>query len=165
MGVDFLKLEVPCEATPDTAWRITRVSRQPYWVSTVTVDEQGNRRISGYVKEIDAGTLESDSDIHAVAIDRVVSVSPLTIDLTANDSTVAVGVDVTFRYLATGTSIAEVNIDFDDGGLFEENFPPGLVEAEDLVTHTYVAAGTYVVTAEVVVSTGSVVDSVTVEVN
>jgi 5'-nucleotidase len=82
-GVDVLKLEVPSDATPNTVWRVTRVSRQPYWVSPVSIDEHGDRHISGYIKEIDFDTLESDSDVQAVAVDRVVSVSPLTIDLTA----------------------------------------------------------------------------------
>jgi len=82
-GVDILKLEVPCEARPDTPWRMTRVSRQPYWVSPVTVDEHGKKHLLSYVKEIDLDTLEPDSDIYAVAVDRVVAISPLTIDLTA----------------------------------------------------------------------------------
>ena len=51
-------------------------------MSPVTIDEQGLRRISGYAKDIDFDTLEPDSDIHALAVDRVVSISPLTIDLT-----------------------------------------------------------------------------------
>jgi 5'-nucleotidase len=83
-GVDVLKLEVPCDAKPNSPWRATRVSRQPYWVSVVTIDEQGERHVSGYVKEIDLDILEPDSDIQAMAVDRVVSLSPLTIDLTAN---------------------------------------------------------------------------------
>ena len=82
-GVDVLKLDVPCDAKPNTPWRTTRVSRQQYFVSPVTVDEQGLRHVSGYAKDIDLDTLEPDSDIHALAVDRVVSISPLTIDLTA----------------------------------------------------------------------------------
>lgn len=82
-GVDVLKLEVPSDATPNTVWRVTRVSRQPYWVSPVTIDDHGERQITGYIKEIDFDTLELDSDVRAMAVDRVVSVSPLTIDLTA----------------------------------------------------------------------------------
>ncbi len=82
-GVDILKLDVPCTARPDTPWRITRVSRQQYWVSPVTADKQGKKHLSGYMKQIDLDTLEPDSDIYAVAVDKVISVSPLTIDLTA----------------------------------------------------------------------------------
>jgi len=82
-SVDILKLEVPCDATPDTAWRMTRVSRQPYWVSPVTIDERGEKHLSTYLREINFETVEPDSDIAAVVVDRVVSLSPLTIDLTA----------------------------------------------------------------------------------
>ncbi len=82
-AVDILKLDVPCEAKPDTPWRTTRVSRQQYFVSPVTIDDQGQKDISGYVREIDSDTLEPDSDVYALVVDRVISVSPLTIDLTA----------------------------------------------------------------------------------
>lgn len=83
-GVDLLKLDVPSDATPDTPWRTTRVSRQPYFVSPVAVDAQGRKTAHGYAKCIDLDTLEPDSDIYAVAVDRVVAVSPVTIDLTAS---------------------------------------------------------------------------------
>jgi len=82
-GVDIFKLDVPALAGPDTPWRITRVSRQPYWVSPVVVDEQGRKHLRGYVRQVDADTLEPDSDIQAIAVDQVVSLSPLTTDLTA----------------------------------------------------------------------------------
>jgi 5'-nucleotidase len=83
-GVDIFKLDVPGGAKPDTPWRITRVSRQPYWMSSVAVDEQGRKRLRGYVSHIDLDKLEPDSDVRAIAVDKVVSLSPLTIDLTAN---------------------------------------------------------------------------------
>lgn len=82
-GVDILKLDVPSTARPDTPWRMTRVSRQQYWISPVIIDLQGQKGLSGYIREINYETLEPDSDIYAVVVDRVVSVSPLTIDLTA----------------------------------------------------------------------------------
>jgi len=81
-GVDILKIDVPQNATPETDYWITRVSRQQYFHSTVEEDENG-RRLTGYQREIDMSTLEPDSDIYALAVDRVVSVSPITIDLTA----------------------------------------------------------------------------------
>jgi 5'-nucleotidase len=83
-GVDIFKLDVPSAAQPGTPWRITRVSRQPYWVSPVAVDEQGKKHLRGYVRHIDLDKLEPDSDVHAIAVDKVVSLSPLTMDLTAN---------------------------------------------------------------------------------
>lgn len=82
-GVDIFKLDVPGAAKPDTPWRITRVSHQPYWVSSVVVDEHGKKHLRGYVRHVDLDKLEPDSDVHAIAVDKVVSLSPLTIDLTA----------------------------------------------------------------------------------
>jgi 5'-nucleotidase len=82
-NVDILKIDVPREAQPDTPWRATRVARQQYFVNPVTIDQQGQRRLSQYVREIDLDTLEPDSDVHALAVDGVISVTPLTIDLTA----------------------------------------------------------------------------------
>jgi 5'-nucleotidase len=82
-GVDILKIDVPREAQPDTPWRVTRVARQQYFVNPVTVDQQGQRRLSQYVRKVDLDSLEPDSDVHALAVDRLVSVTPLTIDLTA----------------------------------------------------------------------------------
>jgi 5'-nucleotidase len=85
-GVDILKLDVPNDAQVDTPWRVTRLSRQQYWVNAVTLDKQGRRQLSQYERQIDMDTLEADSDIHALAVDRVVSVTPLTLDFTAKVS-------------------------------------------------------------------------------
>lgn len=82
-GVDIFKLDVPAVAKPDTPWRMTRVSRQPYWISPVAVDEQGNKHLRGYIRHFELDTLEPDSDVRAIAVDQVVSLSPLTTDLTA----------------------------------------------------------------------------------
>ncbi len=82
--VDVLKLEIPCDATPHTPWRITRMSRQRYY----QVLPSGRRYLAeaqrlGYDMVIDHTTLEPDSDIQAVLVDRCVSVTPLSLDLTS----------------------------------------------------------------------------------
>jgi 5'-nucleotidase len=82
--VDALKIEVPQDATEETPWRLTRVSRQPYFYPV-----PGNRTNLadkvplGYEMGIDFETLEEDSDIFALAKERVVAVSPLSLDLTS----------------------------------------------------------------------------------
>jgi 5'-nucleotidase len=82
--VDALKIEVPQDATEETPWRLTRVSRQPYFYPV-----PGNRtRLAdkvplSYELRIDLDTLEEDSDIFALAQERVVAVSPLSLDLTS----------------------------------------------------------------------------------
>jgi len=82
--VDVLKVDVPDTATLDTPWRMTRVSRQRYYVPVrrAPATASGSPELN-YVVEIEWKTLEPDSDIYALAVDRVVSVSPLSIDLTS----------------------------------------------------------------------------------
>jgi 5'-nucleotidase len=82
--VDLLKLEVPSDATPDTAWRVTRLSRQRYWRSVPSGRRYlAEKRRLDYDVMVDQTTLEPDSDIHAVVVARVVSVTPLSLDLTS----------------------------------------------------------------------------------
>ena len=82
--VDVLKIDVPSDATPDTPWRVTRVSRQPYYVPMLNEEgSDGNPNVPDYRVEIDRDTLEPDSDIFALAVERVVSVCPLSIDLSS----------------------------------------------------------------------------------
>lgn len=82
--VDVLKVDVPEDATEQTAWRLTRVSRQRYFHPL----KSGHPSSSGvsiidYEVRVDFDALEPDSDIFALVKDRVVSVSPLTLDLSS----------------------------------------------------------------------------------
>lgn len=82
--VDALKLDVPDDATPLTPWRLTRASRYPYFV---VIPPQ--RDDLAEPLRLDYETLhrperaEPDSDIYALAVDRVVSIAPLSLDLTS----------------------------------------------------------------------------------
>jgi 5'-nucleotidase len=82
--VDFLKLDVPEDATEQTPWRLTRVSRQRYFHPLKSSHSSllGASTID-YETRVDFDTLEPDSDIFALVKDRVVSVSPLTLDLSS----------------------------------------------------------------------------------
>lgn len=83
-GVDLLNVNVPQSAGLDTPWRITRVARQAYFESRVAdTSEEDGLHFSGYERRIDQSQLEPDSDIWALVKDSVVSISPLSIDLTA----------------------------------------------------------------------------------
>jgi 5'-nucleotidase len=82
--VDLLKLDVPAGATPETPWRVTRVSRQRHFVPVALP----NRLLSmpgpiDYEPELQPDRLETDSDIYAFQVDQVISVSPISLDLTA----------------------------------------------------------------------------------
>lgn len=81
-GVDILNVNVPAEATERTPWRWTRVARHSYFRSTVEKTRRG-RRFSGYELNVGRGEVPRDTDIHALLFERVVSVSPMTFDLTA----------------------------------------------------------------------------------
>ena len=85
--VDVLKIDVPAEATTETPWRITRQSRQPYYrqfrPENARVDEERGWVHLDYDVHIYWDSLEPDSDIAAFVRDRVVSVTPLSRDLTS----------------------------------------------------------------------------------
>jgi len=79
---DIIKVEVPSSATIETPWRLTRLTRQNCFREIVE-EEAGMRRFAGYARHLNMEKLESDSDAYAIVVDRVVAVTPLTIDLTA----------------------------------------------------------------------------------
>lgn len=82
--VDVLKIDVPWGATRETPWRTTRLSRRRvYWPTRperVALSEIG--RI-GYHFDTDPSKAEPDSDVYAVMHDKVVSVTPISLDLTS----------------------------------------------------------------------------------
>jgi len=81
-GADVLNINVPKDARPSVGWSWTRVSRASYFHSTIKKTARG-KKITGYDVKVDFETLEDDSDIAAVLMNGLVSVSPLTLDLTA----------------------------------------------------------------------------------
>lgn len=84
-GADVLNVNVPEHARMTTPWRWTRVSRYNYYRSLITQTPQG-KTLDTYELCLDPQTPESDSDVRAVMLDHVVSVTPLTLDLTARVS-------------------------------------------------------------------------------
>jgi len=82
--VDVLKIDVPAGATTETPWRMTRLSRNRiYWPTRperVALDEIGRM---GYHYEANPAEAEPDSDVYAVLHDRVVSVTPISLDMTS----------------------------------------------------------------------------------
>ncbi len=83
-GVDVLKLDVPECATPATPWRWTRLSRHRYSYPVAPKRPSLDHALPmGFVIRVDSATVEPDSDICALAIDRVVSLCPLSTDLAA----------------------------------------------------------------------------------
>jgi 5'-nucleotidase len=83
--VDVLKIDVPADATVENPWRITRQSRQPYYKTYRAGESPANGKPArlDYRVAVEWETVEPDSDIQALAGDRAISVTPLSLDLTA----------------------------------------------------------------------------------
>jgi 5'-nucleotidase len=82
--VDMLKVDVPCDATPQTPWRVTRLSRHPYYIPVVPgrVHLDDKAPIEWEIA-LDEKMLEPDSDVYALRVERHISVTPLSLDLTS----------------------------------------------------------------------------------
>lgn len=84
-GVDFIKIDVPAGATPDTPWQVTHLERSRYYVpkqpAREGIDQPGRM---DYEVVPDFDHLEHGSDAQVLRVQREVSVTPLTLDMTAN---------------------------------------------------------------------------------
>jgi 5'-nucleotidase len=82
--VDVLKIEIPCDATPSTPWEVTRLSKERYFLpnrpkrSDLNDPYTLSYRQSTYIEKFKPGT-----DAYAIQVARVVSVTPLSLDLTS----------------------------------------------------------------------------------
>lgn len=82
--VDVLKVDVPHEATPETPWVLSRQSRMRYYLPKPSKrDVLSDRGPVGYEIRYDPETLEKDSDIYTVLVEKKVSVTPISIDMTS----------------------------------------------------------------------------------
>ncbi len=82
--VDVIKLEVPTGATPVTPCKITRQSRQRYFYPKLAGRQSvATRGPVGFEIQYNKNNFEKDSDIHALLVDKKVSFTPISIDLTS----------------------------------------------------------------------------------
>ena len=82
--VDVLKVEVPLGATPQTPWRITRQSRHRYY--DPYPEREGDWSQPGHIRarvNVQPGEVTPDSDVHTLYFDRLVSVTPLSLEMTS----------------------------------------------------------------------------------
>jgi 5'-nucleotidase len=82
--VDLLKVDVPSDASVDTPWQLTRVSRQRYYEPLTPVRASWEERAALGYRE--AGELDAEpenTDVYVLRKKRMVSVSPLSLDLTS----------------------------------------------------------------------------------
>jgi 5'-nucleotidase len=80
--VDVLNINVPSDATPLTPWRLTRASRKRSFQPTAPDRAQGETR-PRYDLDTEYRRAEIGSDIWALRVERAISVTPLSINLTA----------------------------------------------------------------------------------
>lgn len=82
--VDLLKVDVPSDATKETAWQMTRLSRRRYYMpippERSSWDQPGT---VGYKENASLEDEREDSDVFVIRKKRLVSVTPLSLDMTA----------------------------------------------------------------------------------
>lgn len=82
--VDLIKVDVPCDATPETPWEVTRLSRQMYFMPVPPKRASWDLpETVGYRRIEQLGGIDKDTDVYALRVKRVVSVTPLSLDLTS----------------------------------------------------------------------------------
>lgn len=83
----FIKVDVPCDATPETPWHITRLSPDRfYYIPSFQRESWDEPFKMPYNAYTDFSNFVPDSDVYVVMVDRQVSVTPLTLDMTAKIS-------------------------------------------------------------------------------
>lgn len=81
--VDILKVDVPEDAAPQTAWQVTRLSRQRYYVPQKPGRDHLNDKASiDFERLSERHLFEPDSDVCAL-LDHIVAVTPLSLDMTS----------------------------------------------------------------------------------
>ncbi|MDQ7036515.1 MAG: 5'/3'-nucleotidase SurE [Anaerolineae bacterium] len=82
--VDVLKIDVPWQASVDVEWRMTRVSRRRvYWPTRPERTSLKGTGKLGYHFKADPSNAEPDSDVYALMHDKVVAVTPMSLDMTS----------------------------------------------------------------------------------
>jgi 5'-nucleotidase len=82
--VDVLKIDVPENASPFTRWRLTRLARSAYYYKTIDKPSLKSKLGEGQTTvKVDEKTLDQSSDIYAIAKEKIVSVTPISLDLTS----------------------------------------------------------------------------------
>jgi 5'-nucleotidase len=82
--VDVLKVDLPSDATPQTPWQVTRIARQRYYVPVAP--KRTSWLEPGQVDYEEAASLDNesqDTDVYVLRVKRLVSVTPLSLDLTS----------------------------------------------------------------------------------
>ena len=82
--VNLLKVEVPSDATAQTEWRVTRISRQRYYEPVASGRKSWDE--PGTIGYREAGVLDNepeDTDVYVLRKKRMVAVTPISLDMTS----------------------------------------------------------------------------------
>jgi 5'-nucleotidase len=82
--VDVLKVDVPMNATPETPWEVTRLSRKRYFEPVPPSRPSWDiPALIGYRLSNEPDQDRVDTDSYALRVKKVVSVTPLSLDITS----------------------------------------------------------------------------------
>lgn len=84
LGSRFLKIEVPCDATKDTPWKMARLDEENYYYPIANRQGEWDQPYKlGFSIREDTDNLNPGTDTYVTLVDRQVAVTPLTLDMTA----------------------------------------------------------------------------------
>ena len=82
--VHALKIEIPATATKETAWQISSLALERFYISTKPNRKSWDEyKTTGYRVEKDMSLFPEGSDVHTVLRKGMVAVTPLSLDLTS----------------------------------------------------------------------------------
>ncbi|MBT8360366.1 MAG: hypothetical protein KJO32_05380, partial [Deltaproteobacteria bacterium] len=82
--VDVLKIDIPHDATPSTPWKISKLAKTSYYSRIIEKPTLASKIDDGKTEiRFDRQSLDPETDIYVLAVDKMVSVTPLSVDLTS----------------------------------------------------------------------------------
>ena len=82
--IDLLKIDVPAGATTETPWKITRLAKHRYYQPESSGRKKWKDKSSiWFHSTVEKVQVPVDSDIYAMLFDKVVSVTPISMDMTS----------------------------------------------------------------------------------
>lgn len=85
--VDVLKIDIPNDSTESTDWKITSLAKNLYYFSEIENPSLNSRLGEGKTTiKVDEKTLDKNSDIYAFYVQKVISVTPISLDMTSRTS-------------------------------------------------------------------------------
>jgi 5'-nucleotidase len=82
--VDLLKLDVPHDATPQTEWHITSLAHKRYFFPVLEAPIEANQPPTiGSCYNVEPDNKAAQTDIQTLIVQHKVSITPLTLDMTA----------------------------------------------------------------------------------